>query len=393
MALFQELIRCGNDIFTWCYDADGELLSSNCPEESLLASAFSYLGCLDRALELGQCVDTPVYLGTAFGLIWGAAFEKEDGKLRHIHVIGPTFFTNVSFSDLSEGFNRYTHAEVSLAWKHRLMDRFNQLSVIPNVVFSRYLLMLHYCLTGQRLHASDINLQALDIQPIAPNGRRDWHKVFLTEQAMLQMVRNGDLNYRTALSNSMLISSGVPVRGRDPLRQAKTSTVVFTTLVSRAAMEGGLSPEEAYALGDAYIQMAEDAQTYDDVATVPLIMYDDFVRRVHSYRMNPKLSPPIQTCCDYIEMHTDQKIRARDLAALVGYTEYYLTHKFREETGFCVSDYVKNVKIERAKVLLKSSGQSVQEISEELAFSTRNYFTRVFTEIVGCGPVEFRERG
>ena len=76
----------------------------------------------------------------------------------------------------------------------------------------------------------------------------------------------------------------------------------------------------------------------------------------------------------------------------MGYTEYYLTHKFKEETGFCINDYVKNVKIERAKVLLKSTQMSVQEISEELAFGTRNYFTRIFTEIVGYTPIQFREK-
>ena len=139
------------------------------------------------------------------------------------------------------------------------------------------------------------------------------------------MVRNGDLNYKSALSQSMMISSGVPVSGKDPLRQAKTSTVVFTTMVCRAAIDGGLSPEEAYSLGDSYIQAAENAITYDKVSAIPLLMYDDFVRRVHRCRTNPNLSVPIQTCCDYIEMHTNQKIRAKDLAVLVGYRKLVRT--------------------------------------------------------------------
>ena len=190
----------------------------------------------------------------------------------------------------------------------------------------------------------------------------------------------------------MMISSGVPVSGKDPLRQAKVSTSVFTTLVSRAAIEGGLSAEEAYSLGDSYIQAAENARNYDEVSSIPLLMYDDFVRRVHRCRTNPRLSPAVQTCCDYIEMHTNQKIRARDLATLVGYTEYYLTHKFKEETGFSVNDYVKNAKIERAKVLLKSTRMSIQEISDSLAFGTRNYFSRIFTEVTGYTPIQFREK-
>lgn len=392
IALFQELVRCGNDIYTWCYDADGQLLRSNCPDEALLGSAFSFLGCRDRALQLAGETDGPVYLGTAFGLIWGAAFEKENGVLRRMHVIGPAYFSNVSHADLESGFRSYDHLEISLAWKHRLMERFSGIPVAQNIVFARYLLMLHYCLTGRRLDASQISLSPAQYHQVTASNRRDRHRVWLAEQAMLQMVRNGDLNYKSALSQSMMISSGVPVSGKDPLRQAKTSTVVFTTMVSRAAIEGGLSPEEAYSLGDSYIQAAENAVTFDEVSAIPLLMYDDFVRRVHRCRTNPRLSAPIQTCCDYIEMHTNQKIRAGDLAALVGYTEYYLTHKFKEETGFCVNDYVKNVKMERAKVLLKSTDMSIQEISEELAFGSRNYFTRVFTEIVGYTPVRFREK-
>ena len=62
----------------------------------------------------------------------------------------------------------------------------------------------------------------------------------------------------------------------------------------------------------------------------------------------------------------------------MGYTEYYLTHKFKEETGLSVTDYIKFAKIERAKVLLKSTDQTVQDIAAALSFSTRNYFSRIF---------------
>lgn len=93
-------------------------------------------------------------------------------------------------------------------------------------------------------------------------------------------------------------------------------------------------------------------------------------------------------------LHRDesgQKIVAEDLAALVGYTEYYLTHKFKEETGLSVTNYVKFAKVERAKVLLKSTPLSVREISEQLGFATRNYFSAVFQQVTGKTPMEFRE--
>ena len=166
---------------------------------------------------------------------------------------------------------------------------------------------------------------------------------------------------------------------------------MFTSLVCRAAIEGGLSPEEAYSLGDSYIQTTEAAKSLDELSPLAMMMYDDFIRRVHKHRTNPNLSMQIQKCVDYIEMNLDKKIVAEDLAALVGYTEYYLTHKFKEETGLSVTNYVKFAKVERAKVLLKSTPLSVREISEQLGFATRNYFSAVFQQVTGKTPMEFRE--
>ena len=71
LALFQELISCGSNLYTWCYDAEGQLLASNCPDEILLSTAFSNFGCKDKMLSLGREGGPPAVLGTAMGRIWG----------------------------------------------------------------------------------------------------------------------------------------------------------------------------------------------------------------------------------------------------------------------------------------------------------------------------------
>ena len=379
MALFSELIQCGGNIYTWCYNADGTLLRSNCPDEVFLSGAFELLGCKQRMLEHGQKDDLPVTLGTAIGLLWGAAFEKENDQIKRIWVIGPVFYQNVTL-------------EVSVAWTIQFYEVLKKVPVLQSTILNRYLLMMHYCLTGKRLELSSVNSSALpEARMKKESPYRDRHKLWMAEQGMLQMVRTGDLNYKDALSNSMSMSTGVPVQSTDVLRQGKTSIIVFTSLVCRAAIEGGLSPEEAYSLGDSYIQTAESAKSMDELYPLSTMMYDDFIHRVHKHRTNPNLSPQIQKCVDYIEMNLDKKIAAADLAALVGYTEYYLTRKFKEEAGLSVTNYTKFAKIERAKVLLKSTEFSVREISEQLGFATRNYFSSVFQQVTGKTPVEFRE--
>lgn len=394
MALFRELIRCGDEIYTWCYDADGELLESNCPDENILATAFSVLGCHGKMMAHWQEHTTPIALGSGMALVWGAAFEEKDGQPYRAWVMGPVFYTDVSMRSIREGFETYVGVEVGIAWKYHFIETLYRVPTVPHILFSRDLLRLHYCVTGERLQISDAGIMAeTDLPKLSqPEKRRDRHKVWSAEQGLLQMVKNGDLDYKRAFSVSQQLSNGVPVQSSDPLRGGKTSNIVFCSIVCRAAIEGGLSPEEAYALGDSYIQSSENACTTDELLSIAYTMYDDFIHRVHKCRTNPKLSPQIQKCVDHIEMHLGDRIRAADLAALVGYGEYYTTHKFREETGLSVNDYIKCAKVERAKVLLTSTDQGVQEIAQALGFSSRSHFSQCFKQVAGCSPVEYRAK-
>lgn len=115
MMLFSELVKCGGNVYTWCYDAQGKLLRSNCPDEAFLASAFELFGCKQRMLEHGDRDDVPVTLGTALGLLWGAAFEKEEGKLKRVCVIGPVFYQDVTMRGIEEGLKYYSKLEISVA--------------------------------------------------------------------------------------------------------------------------------------------------------------------------------------------------------------------------------------------------------------------------------------
>ena len=69
---------------------------------------------------------------------------------------------------------------------------------------------------------------------------------------------------------------------------------------------------------------------------------------------------------------------------------YYLTKKFKEETGFTVRNYVKYARMERAKILLSSTKLSVEDISAQLG--SRSHFSREFHDIVGSTPIAYRKR-
>ena len=397
LLLLQSLIPGSEKFYVWCYNHRGDFVATSCPESErdTLEQAFHILGGMEKLRKYAQdaAYTRPQIVGSPIGMQWALSYESERNRSL-IFVIGPVFYTAPTERQLRIALRPYMHSFENAAWAAKLIRLLPELPVLSYAIFTRYTMMVHNTLTGQQLglEALETASSRLEQDYSVSSGQRDRDKVYLSERAMLQMVRNGDIHYHSVLQGSVRLSPGVPIQGQDPLRQIKTSIVVFTTLVSRAAMEGGLSPEVAYALGDSYIQSAEDCRDSGELSALAHAMYHDFIYRVHHLRVNPNYSHAIQKCCDYIELSLDRKIRTADLAALVGYTEYYLTEKFKKETGQSLRSYIRYAKVEHAKVLLESTDLSVRDLADRLAFHTVNYFIQCFRDTTGYTPAQYRKR-
>ena len=137
MELFSELIQCGGNIYTWCYNADGSLLQSNCPEAGFLSGAFEIFGCKKKMLDYGGRHTTPVTLGTAIGMTWAAAFEKDGSVLKRAWVIGPVFYQDVSLRGIEQGLQYYNRLETSVAWTMQLYEALKTVPVLQCTVLHR----------------------------------------------------------------------------------------------------------------------------------------------------------------------------------------------------------------------------------------------------------------
>jgi YesN/AraC family two-component response regulator len=386
---FYDLISCNYDFYSWTYNNDHETLYSNCPNELLFNQIFTISGCKDYMFEYGKNNTLPLVLSDNLGLIWISVFETKDNELARIHVLGPVYTSNHSLENIQKSIK---HHNLSIALQNEII---RQLQLIPTISLNNYFnyaIMLHYCITGEKIKVSDISYQLKN--EYTSEDTKDLKHVgtWMTEQFLLKMVEDGNLNYKQAKDKAVSISSGVQMRVGDAIRQAKDSVIIFVALCVRAAIRGGLSPETAYTVGDYYIQNIELCTKITEIATISHTMYEDFIHRVHKCKTNTDISMPIQICRDYIDLHITDKLTLPDLATRVGYTEYYLSKKFKKEVGLSINEYIKNSKIAHAKIMLGSSNDSIQEISDSLNFCSRSYFTDTFQKVVGVSPSEYREK-
>ncbi len=387
--LFRELLTCGSTIYSWTYDAAGELLDTN-SDHLVLDKVLTSTGCKDYMLTYARTETAPLLLSASLGLMWCAVIQRIEGVLLRLHVIGPVFNTEISLAGIRQAISQY---DIPLDWRTAFTDLLHDLPAVSTTLFFQYGLMLHYCATGEKLSRSDIRFQETEFRTAEEAELppvKDRRLTYMAEQAILQNVREGDLDYQRALAQANLLSNGVRITTRDPIRQVQVTLTTFISLCTRAAIEGGLSPEVAYSLGDSYIQDAIQCGTVSELRILSHSMYEDFIQRVHKLKTDAALSRQIRSCCDYIDMHLEEPLELKGLAARVRYTEYYLSRKFKQETGVSVSEYIRRARIERAKVLLKTTDLPIAEIAGRLRFSASSHFSSTFRKLTGILPQVYR---
>ncbi len=398
LAFFTELLSCQGDYYLWSYDAGGNLITTNC-KYLYLDSIIKRADAFGELLDYAQTNTMPIIISATFGLMWGAAVEQIRGTGVRIHVIGPVFTQMPSRAEM-ESFLRGISPAVR-RWSPKLIHRLESLPVITFNNFCQRIMMLHYCIHNEHIQPSDITLytDVIDVlrrrqTPATEEENReerpDRNKAYHAERALLNMVREGDLHYKETLADIASAFNGKQKLAGNALQHAKLSQVVIIALASRAAIEGGVSPEIIYPRADAYIRDVDNSTGAPAITEVGFAMLDDFIHLVHDRNTKTDYSKPIASCCDYIEAHLEEKLTISELAGRVGYTDYYLSRKFKSETGMSINDYIKNARIRRAMNLMATTDLTIQEISDRLGFGARSFFAETFRQIVGVPPAQWR---
>lgn len=94
----------------------------------------------------------------------------------------------------------------------------------------------------------------------------------------------------------------------------------------------------------------------------------------------------------YMQESVETDLRMPDVAEHVGVNYSSFRTLFKQYTGLSPAQYFINLKIHRAKEMLRSTSASIKEISIVLQFENPEYFATQFKKKTGVSPTEFRNR-
>ena len=147
---------------------------------------------------------------------------------------------------------------------------------------------------------------------------------------------------------------------------------IFTALLEESRVNDPLSAERAACL----------------IKELLILLY-----RRHSHRF-PIPDKPVQESIyqvqKYIDQNFAQDIKIKELAEKFYINFYYLSHTFKELTGYSPKQYLLLNRLTYSKELLAQTSLSVGEIAMRCGFSDANSFIRTFRRHYGTTPSQYR---
>ncbi|MBU3105092.1 AraC family transcriptional regulator [Clostridium gasigenes] len=93
----------------------------------------------------------------------------------------------------------------------------------------------------------------------------------------------------------------------------------------------------------------------------------------------------------YVEKNYSDKIVLDEIANVAGFSKFHFARFFKENTGMTFIDYLNNFRISMAEWTLINEDCSITEVSFKTGFNSIKTFNRVFKQLKGCTPMEYRK--
>ena len=300
-------------------------------------------------------------------------------------------------------------SEHYLMQHHHISDETGfRLSFCELKVFVSGILMLYHMITGKELTINDLwqknGIRKTDIievkgqisSVIFEHQEQELpHNPYDQEVRELDSIRHGDVEMLNR-SLAETYRGEVGQLAKNQVRQAKNIAICVIALASRAAISGGMIPEEAFSMVDGYIMKIEDmnnAVKIDSMMRQAEYEFAECVAEIHkNQQKNEQKNELVEWTKNYIYQNLHSDIVIGEIGQKIGVNTSYLSDLFHKVEGTTIQQYIRKEKIRLAENMLRYSDYEVKEIANYLSFCSQSYFGNIFRQQTGMTPARYRKK-
>jgi two-component system response regulator YesN len=163
----------------------------------------------------------------------------------------------------------------------------------------------------------------------------------------------------------------------------------FERMADPLLRSGALDPKSFETFVAVLDRSAERARTLNDL----LAAYRGVVADIERAMLRPvsaRRDRSLRRAVEYIREHYAEPLSSERVARVAGFTRTYFSKLFHDHERMTFEDYVRALRMERAKQLLIDTDLDVRRVAELSGFSSSQYLSRVFRKTLRTTPLVFR---
>lgn len=227
-----------------------------------------------------------------------------------------------------------------------------------------------------------MNLDALKLE----QEKAELHYPFVLEREIIQMIRTGQQQEAMYLIKSFL--EALLERGAKEI-DVQQGMLQLLGSILHAIRHLGMDPNRIFRSANLYEQLAQIREPRKMLNWFEQKIINPFIQELES-RSDVQLKKVVETAMIYLQNHYMKDISLDSCADHTGVNAVALSKSFKQVTGTNFIDYLTELRMEKAKELLRETEQKINDVAVKVGYQ-HSYFNRIFKKHVGVTPSHYRE--
>ena len=212
------------------------------------------------------------------------------------------------------------------------------------------------------------------------------------QKALTEGVKSGnETAVRERLQDIFSYIKNIDPARKDYIRNFYWNTITSINNIRLSLMSGEDGKKMQYNELTGLYGLIEKCNNAEELNTLLEEAAISVASKVNNYN-NKSIKLVLRKAVDYLHEHYHEQITLNEVAEHAYVSTYYISRMFKREMGKNFVDYLNELRIEKAKEMLKDVRYKTYEVAEKVGIPDAHYFSKLFKKYVGVTPTEYREQ-
>lgn len=212
------------------------------------------------------------------------------------------------------------------------------------------------------------------------------------QKALVEGIKSGnEASVKERLQDIYSYLKNIDPTKKDFIKNFYWNTISSINNIRLSLLSGEDDKKPEYSDLSGLYGLVEKCTNADELNTLLDESARSITQKVNSYN-NKSIKLVLRKAIDYLYAHYNEQITLNEVAERTFVSTYYISRMFKREMGKNFVDFLNEIRIEKAKEMLKDIRYKTYEVAEKVGIPDAHYFSRLFKKYAGVTPTEFREQ-